>query len=291
MALIMPQEGGPGIGIPMTPYSFGNIPSISSQLIPRFKWRSFIAFISAIDVLMFIATLVYAGATGQQVFANTGAGPDGSVLGQMGAKYEPCIREGEVYRLLLPIILHAGIVHIVFNLYFQLHFGFTFELRWTWPRLALIYLFSGIGASLMSSTASPSTVSVGASGALAGMLGADIAYLAMNWSDIPQNTNEACNLACVLLINLLFGFAPTDSDAGAIDNYAHLGGLLMGIFCGAFLCPPLHMHPKTLLYQGIGSFLAGVFALTMLLLIYLKPIDTNCPCIVNGAHVFVCGQL
>lgn len=289
----MPPEEGPGVGIPLTPYSFGHIPSISSQLVPRFKLKTFTFFISVVDICMFIATLAYAAGTDRRVFvaSNTMAGPGSDVLGDMGAKWEPCIRAGEAYRLATPIVLHAGILHICMNLYFQFYYGFTFELRWTWRRLAAIYFISGVGATLLSSVASPQSISVGASGALAGMIGADITYLAMNWSSIPQNTGEACNLFCTILLQIMFGVAPAvDGQSNSIDNFAHLGGLLTGIFCGACLCPPLQVQPKTALYQGIGSFLTGVYFLTMLLLIYLKPEDPFCRCTdQRGSHTFYCG--
>jgi len=253
---------------------------------------------------MFLATLIYAGVSGQRVFAqgNDLAGPDGKVLGEMGGKWAPCIRVGEVWRLVLPIILHTGVMHIVMNLFFQLHFGFTSELRWTAPRIALIYLISGIGASLLSAVASYDSVSVGASGALSGLLGADITYLAMNWHDIPQNAAECCVLVMVVVLNMFVGLSsasqstdpnqPVPPGSGSsIDNYAHLGGLITGMFCAALLCPPITIRPKTRLYQGIGSFLCGIFMLTMLLLIYLRPIEPLCPCTDStGAYRFVCAS-
>lgn len=298
-----PEElGGGQSGIPLSPPApYGLIPTISSRIVPRFKLRSFIFFISVVEVIMFLATLTYAGATGQRVFAvgNDMAGPDGKVLGEMGGKWTPCIRVGEVWRLVMPIILHTGVMHIFMNLFFQLHFGFTFELRWTAIRIALIYLISGIGASLLSAVASPTSVSVGASGSLSGLLGADITYLVMNWRDIPQNAAEACVLAMVVLLNMFIGLTsstsqsndpndPVPPSGSSIDNYAHLGGLLTGMFCAALLCPPITIRPKTRLYQGIGAFLCGVFLLTLLLLIYLKPIDPMCPCTVGGHYSFGC---
>jgi membrane associated rhomboid family serine protease len=58
-----------------------------------------------------------------------------------------------------------------------MRFGYTFELRWTVQRLIIVYAMTGIGATMWSCVLSPESVSVGASGALFGLLGADISYL------------------------------------------------------------------------------------------------------------------
>lgn len=267
-------EGNIGIGL-TPPSAMGMIPSISERLVPRFNVKSFTFIVSVVDVLVFIATLVYAGVHGKVFDENNAmAGPSGTILGAMGGKFYPCIYAGQVWRLVTPIFLHAGIIHLVSNLFFQLHFGFTFETRWGWRRFATVYMLTGVGASLLSSVTSPEQISVGASGALFGLLGADAVYLFMNWVDIPQNKGEACVLTFVIVINFILGF----SKDGEIDNMAHLGGLITGIFCGAFICPPLNYWPKTRLYQGIGAFLFVVFLVTLVLLIFLQKLTTvTCP--------------
>ncbi len=128
-----------------------------------------------------------------------------------------------------PIFLHAGVIHIGSNLFFQCMLGFTFEKRWTALRLGLIYLLTGVAASLLSVAASPKDVSVGASGALFGLVGADCSYLFMNWSQIPQRHQECCFLVFIILINLLFGFtsnATNDGMQANVDNFAHIGRAL-----------------------------------------------------------------
>jgi rhomboid protease GluP len=86
----------------------------------------------------------------------------------MGGKWEPDIRAGAVWRLLTAIFLHAGILHIASNLFFQLRFGYITELRWGRWRWLAVYIISGLMASLFSTKLGPRSVSVGASGALFG---------------------------------------------------------------------------------------------------------------------------
>jgi len=72
---------------------------------------------------------------------------------------------------------------------------------------------------------SPDTVSVGASGALFGLLGADVSFLVINREDIPDARSEACMLVFIIIINMIIGF-----NSPGIDNWAHFGGWLTGLF-------------------------------------------------------------
>merc|ERR1740117_969681 len=165
-------------------------------------------------------------------------------------------------------------MHLLFNLIFQLHFGFTLERRWGPTRFFTVYMITGVGASLLSAVGSPSSVSVGASGALFGLLGADLIYLVMNWPEIPGNSSEMCVLCVVIVLNFIMGVSK--AGPGAIDNWAHLGGLLTGIFCGPIVCPIISMRPKTRLYQGVGTFVWLTFFITLSLLMFLTPVGP-CP--------------
>jgi membrane associated rhomboid family serine protease len=124
----------------------------------------------------------------------------------------PFIQAGQVWRLVTAVALHAGIMHIASNMFFQCRMGFSMEEQWGAPRMAFIYIISGVGGNLLSCMASPvrtflssvhdfffftssdtfpsisplfrraqSTVGVGASGALFGILGGEIAWLLLNW--------------------------------------------------------------------------------------------------------------
>jgi membrane associated rhomboid family serine protease len=181
---------------------------------------------------------------------------------------EPDIRNGAVWRLLTNIILHAGILHILSNTFCQLRFGYTLELRWGWPKFVVIYLLTGISAALWSCVLSWKAVSVGASGALFGLVGADISYIIYNWREIPQAPQEACLIAFITIITFLFGIDTT------VDNFAHLGGLISGIFAGMWIPVTLVKRGNTqeMLYRGIGAVgFWGLFLLFLLLLFVGNP--------------------
>eukprot|EP00808_Paulinella_micropora_P010652 g33998.t1 len=240
--------------------------SLTKRCFPRARWKSATAIISIFEAIMFIVTLIVGAAKfgGAFVKGNAMLGPSTQTLLFMGAKYVPYILDGQVYRLVTPIWLHAGIIHLLSNLFFQCRFGFALETRWTTPMFCLVYLVTGIGGTLLSCVLSPESVSVGASGALFGILGADISYLAYNWENIPQNTREAFWLGIIILLNMIFGFG---GDSG-VDNWAHLGGLITGILFGGAACRTVTVRSHEMLIRGTFGIAWLVFFIVMIVLIW-----------------------
>lgn len=237
----------------------------------RCGWRTVTTVISLIDVVMFIITLIVGAAKydGAFVKGNDMGGPSSLTLCAMGGKYEPAIRAGAIWRFFSPILLHAGILHLASNMFFQLRFGYVTEARWGKVKWIAVYVLAGLMASLWSTVISPDTVSVGASGALFGIVGADITYLAYNWSHIPQNSTEACFLVFVTVINMLLSLGK------GIDLAAHAGGLVGGLFLG--LAIPPHLEKRTIeqMVRGAAWFIFAALALIFTLLIYVGRPNTG----------------
>ena len=184
-------------------------PDLCDLFCPRFRYASFTFVVSIVQVIMLIACMIV-GATmfnGAFVKGNDMGGPGSETFLYMGAKYLPDIKEGQVYRFFTPIFLHGGILHLASNLFFQCRVGFIFELRWGLYHYIATYFITGIGANFFSCMMQPDTISVGASGALFGLLGADISYLIMNWAALPneEKLQELCIVICIIIINFLFG--------------------------------------------------------------------------------------
>lgn len=106
------------------------------------------------------------------------------------------------------------------QLYTQLKLVFSFAVR-----IGIIYLFSGVGGSILSSLFIQRSISVGASGALFGLLGAMLSELITNWSIY---TNKVCNATQLFpkqcfrnqfLSLFIFSFLIKGSDSVAIRNY------------------------------------------------------------------------
>lgn len=77
----------------------------------------------------------------------------------------------KLYRLVSPIFLHGGVLHLLGNMAFLLMLGVQQEQKWGWIRFGVIFFATGVGASIFSSCIHPNTISVGASGALFGIMG------------------------------------------------------------------------------------------------------------------------
>eukprot|EP00472_Partenskyella_glossopodia_P012978 CAMPEP_0197521712 /NCGR_PEP_ID=MMETSP1318-20131121/6959_1 /TAXON_ID=552666 /ORGANISM="Partenskyella glossopodia, Strain RCC365" /LENGTH=296 /DNA_ID=CAMNT_0043073817 /DNA_START=80 /DNA_END=967 /DNA_ORIENTATION=+ len=234
----------------------GAFPDLCDLFCPRFRILCFTTFISVVQVIMLIVCMIV-GATmfnGAFVKGNDLGGPGPQTFLFMGAKYLPYIQAGQVYRFVTPIFLHGGILHLASNLFFQCRIGFIFELRWGLANYIAVYFLTGIGATYFSCLLSPASISVGASGALFGLIGADLAYLIMNWRALPNSEKyqELCIVLCILLINFLFGM--TGGGDGNIDNSAHFGGLVFGFLIGFALTNLLQAEDPMTTKWRIGGW-------------------------------------
>ena len=132
------------------------------------------------------------------------------------------VADGEYYRLLTAAFLHASILHIALNMYALYLFGPPVEAALGRVRFAALYLASALGGSALSyAFANPLVPSLGASGAVFGLLGA---YLVLN----RKLGRDTSGVMALLLINFVFGLI-----APNIDWRAHLGGLITGSLCAA----------------------------------------------------------
>ncbi len=154
------------------------------------------------------------------------------VLILMGAKVNERIAAGELWRLLTPIFLHSGILHLLFNLYALYILGPMLEGYIGHVRFLTVFLISGLYGSLFSYALS-GPVSVGASGAIFGLLGA-IALFFLRYRDNfgPQGRAILQNMLIVLALNLVIGFS-----SSYIDNWGHIGGLIGGTLVMLGLMP------------------------------------------------------
>jgi membrane associated rhomboid family serine protease len=164
-------------------------------------------------------------------------GPYPDALSEWGGKNAVLIlSDGEYYRLLTPIFLHAGIIHLLGNVAVQLDTGAFFEKEWGSVRWLMIYLSSAIGSSVLSVICMPNAVSVGSSGAVMGLFGAKLSEVVLRACDrhttqqdvvaATVRKEQCCVVTASVLIVMAFSFIPF------VDWAAHLGGLLAGIVVG-----------------------------------------------------------
>jgi membrane associated rhomboid family serine protease len=135
------------------------------------------------------------------------------------------------YRFILPIFLHVGILHYLFNALFQLAIGRQIERTAGWLRTALIYFIAGLGGNLCSGIFVPYVLQVGASGALYGLLGVLVVELFQSWQLLDHPYMELIKLVFIVGVSLLVGTLPW------VDNFAHIGGFVCGILAAVVFLP------------------------------------------------------
>ena len=133
----------------------------------------------------------------------------------------PSIRAGQYYRLITGIFLHGSIIHLLLNCYALYVIGSQIENFLGRVKYAIIYLFAGIIGSLFSISFSAGAGSVGASGAIFGLMGAML-YFGYYYRVYLGNALKSSILP-VIVINLGMGFL-----LNGVDNFAHIGGLIGG---------------------------------------------------------------
>ena len=178
------------------------------------------AFFVAINVAMFV------------LLSLTGGSTESANLYRWGAKFGPAIQAGEWYRLFSPVVLHAGLWHLGANTFAMVLFGPRLEREFGWVAFLATYVVAGICGVAASYLVSPA-LSVGASGAVFGIVGAYGVFLIRNRKDFGVAANPVIlNLAIVLVINIVFGLL-----VPGIDQGAHVGGLIAGAVMGWAVSP------------------------------------------------------
>lgn len=150
-----------------------------------------------------------------------------------GGIYPPAIlKDGEYWRLLSATFLHFGFDHLLSNMVMLGAAGQILERALGKVKFAVLYLASGIGGSLLSYTlmvlGGDYAVAAGASGAIFGIIGALAWIVIVHKGQYETLTGKG--IALMIALCLLFGVT-----TGNVDNWGHIGGLLMGFLMGMIL--------------------------------------------------------
>ena len=165
--------------------------------------------------------------------------PNLLVLILFGAKENSLISQGEYWRLLSATLLHGNLIHIFFNSFALYSLGPESERIYGTRRFLALYTLAGLGGSVASYLLSPAP-SVGASGAIFGLIGGLGVFFFLNRRALGEfGRAQVQSIVSIAVINLIIGF----SAQGIIDNWGHLGGLLVGVLVGAALAPRLRLEP------------------------------------------------
>lgn len=147
-----------------------------------------------------------------------------AVITLLGAKDNALIATGEYWRLITPIFLHSGLLHLFFNCYALLIWGPMVEKLYGRFKFVILYIVAGMVGCLLSYVMSINP-SIGASGSIFGVLGA-LLYFRQRWKDAFKRFFGP-SLFIIIGFNLFYGFT-----SSGIDNWGHIGGLVGGFLAG-----------------------------------------------------------
>lgn len=165
--------------------------------------------------------------------------------------YARVVFRGEHYRLFTAMFLHAGEVHLLFNGLALWVFGRTVESVFGTARFALIYFLGGLTGSLASLFLTRG-LSVGASGAIFAIFGAEMVFLYRNRELLGRAAREQLqSLIMLALLNFGLGiFTQVAPTTVSIDNWAHGGGFVGGIILTWFIGTHYRLVPDSSLLFG-----------------------------------------
>ncbi len=162
---------------------------------------------------------------------------------------------GEWWRLVSPVLVHASLLHLAFNMYFLYLVGPLVEQVYGSARFLLLYVLTAATASLASFVLG-SGPSVGASGALFGLCGVLLVGRVLHRPVLRgQQRAIMSQIGFLVVINLVLGFG-MNTFGGNIDNFAHLGGLAGGLWLG-LLIPPTGAAELPVLGRRPGDGMPG----------------------------------
>lgn len=177
--------------------------------------------ILALTIAYYLWTVLMGGGLTRLV-----SGPDGMALVLWGANFSvlTLAEQGQQWRLVSHLFVHGGALHLAFNMWALWQVGRYIEAIYGSARMIFIYIVAGVAGGIASVALRPGLViSVGASGAILGLMGALI-YFA---TTVRHRRVDWQGILTPVAINLMFGLV-----YGRVDNYAHVGGLIGGLLAG-----------------------------------------------------------
>ncbi|KAH7041999.1 rhomboid family membrane protein [Macrophomina phaseolina] len=146
------------------------------------------------------------------------------------------------YRFIVPIFLHGGLIHIGFNMLVQVTVGRDMEKLIGSIRFFLVYFAAGIFGNVLGANYAPNgSPSVGASGAIFGIIALTLLDLLYHWKERLNPKRELLFIMLDVVIAFVLGLLP------GLDNFAHIGGFIMGLGLGISI-----LHSPQALRERIG---------------------------------------
>ena len=213
-----------------------------------------------LNIVMFVISMALGSFNGSGLYT----------LLLLGAENNELVLSGQVWRMITSAFLHAGVIHIFANMYYFFQLGRFIEEHFGSKKLFAVYILTAITASALSVLAGevgiqPAAISVGASGAVFGLLGL---VFVSSWRSernpfhvgLPLDYRQ---LIPYLIFSLILGVVTP-----GINNAAHIGGFIGGAILGFILRPEYgysslkkDLIGDILFYVSLGAFVLSFGAL------------------------------
>ncbi|NXJ10469.1 RHDF2 protein, partial [Odontophorus gujanensis] len=177
----------------------------------------------------------------------------------------------QIYRLWLSLFLHAGIIHCLVSVTFQMTVLRDLEKLAGWHRISIIFILSGITGNLASAIFLPYRAEVGPAGSQFGLLACLFVELFQSWQALEKPWKALFNLSGIVLFLFVCGLLPW------IDNIAHLFGFLSGLLLSFAFLPYITFgtmdkyRKRAMIIVSLLVFL-GLFT-SLFIWLYVYPIN------------------
>jgi rhomboid protease GluP len=183
------------------------------------NFRDFVRFYPIVTLIIFIHILLYL-ATTVPVFPSR-------YLFELLSGVNLFIVNGEYWRLVTPVFIHAGFAHMLFNSFSLVLFGPALEQLMGRTKFILLYLTTGIAANIATLALEPLTYThVGSSGAIFGLFGFYIAIIVFRKAMLSRENSQT--IMTIAIIGVVMTFVQSN-----INITAHIFGLIAGFLIGA----------------------------------------------------------
>ncbi|CAD2075984.1 rhomboid family intramembrane serine protease [Phocicoccus pinnipedialis] len=186
--------------------------SVNSLEMYMIKSTPMTSVLIMINTLIFLMNLFYIHIRGSNHFTN-----------QLGLTHFDVV-QGEYYRLISSAFLHANVEHFLFNIFALYILGKFVESIYSHVHMIVAYIITAVLANVMSLTFITDSLSLGASGAIYGLLGVLVVYMLIN---------KKINTKLIIQISLIFIIISiVSSFFNNVNHYAHVGGIIYGLMLG-----------------------------------------------------------
>ena len=180
------------------------------------------------------------------------------IVANFGANYAPFVKSGKFYVLFTSMFIHGNLIHLLFNMYALYIIGPQVESFYGKIKYLAIYFGSGILGALLSDIFLQNSISVGASGAIFGLL-SSIVYFGYHYRAYLDTVIRS-QIMPLIIFNIFLGIVITN-----IDTFCHIGGLIRGVLV-SMACGIKYKSSKS---ERINGFiLTTIYTIFLLILLF-----------------------